>query len=61
MSQVEESSTSTTPSATDDVIGLARLLQHAKDNNIAYLIGMLVAFQMGILDKVWTYGSGVCG
>ena len=60
MSQVEETSTSATPSPTDDVIGLARLLQHAKDNNIAYLVAIAVSFQLGILQKLWTYGSGVC-
>jgi hypothetical protein len=37
-----------------------RLLLHVQDNKIAYLIGVLVAHQIGILDKLWTYGSGVC-
>lgn len=43
-----------------DVTASARLLLHVKENNIAYLIATLVAYQMGILDKIFTYGSGVC-
>lgn len=61
MSQVVDPDTSTTSTTTDELIGLARLVQHAKDNNIAYLVGMLVAYQMGILEKLMTYGSGICG
>jgi hypothetical protein len=60
MSKSVEPQTSASPTTTDDVIGLARLLQHAKDNNIAYLIATLVAFQLGLLQKLWDYGSGVC-
>ncbi len=37
-----------------------RLLLHLKDNQIQYMIGVLVAYQMGILDSLWTYGAGVC-
>ena len=43
-----------------DVTALARLSLHVKENNVAYLIATLVAYQMGILDKIFTYGSGVC-
>ncbi len=43
-----------------DVTALARLSLHVKENNIAYLIATLVAYQMGILDKIFTYGSGMC-
>ena len=60
MSKSVEPNTSASPTCTDDVIGLARLLQHAKDNNIAYLVATLVAFQLGLLQKLWDYGSGVC-
>ncbi len=37
-----------------------RLLLHLKDNQIQYMIGILVAYQMGILDSLWTYGAGMC-
>lgn len=43
-----------------DVTALARLLLHVKENNVAYMIATLVAYQMGILDKIFTYGSGMC-
>ncbi len=43
-----------------DVTALARLSLHVKENNVAYFIATLVAYQMGILDKIFTYGSGMC-
>ena len=58
----DESDTGTS-SATDvcgELTTVARLSLHVKNNNIAYLVGMLVAYQIGILDKVFTFGSGVC-
>lgn len=36
------------------------IVAHIKDNNVAYLLGMLLAAQFGLLDKVFTYGSGIC-
>jgi len=52
------------PSSATDVCGelttVARLSLHVKNNNIAYLIGSLVLYQMGILDKLISFGSGVC-
>jgi len=39
---------------------MATIIQHVKENNIAYLIGLFISHQMGILDKVFTYGSGIC-
>ncbi len=39
----------------------ARLGLHLKENNLTYLIGLLCAMQMGLLDKLTTYGSGICG
>jgi hypothetical protein len=35
-----------------------RLLLHLKDNQIQYLIGILVMHQVGLLEKAWTYGTG---
>lgn len=43
-----------------DVTRAATVMQHVKENNIAYLIGILISYQMGLLDQVVTYGSGVC-
>ena len=52
-----------TSSATDvcgELTTVARLSLHVKNNNIAYLVGMLIAYQIGIMDKVFTFGSGLC-
>lgn len=39
----------------------AMMIKHVKENNLAYLVGCLIAHQMGLLDKVFTYGTGICG
>lgn len=43
-----------------DATRAASVLAHVKENNIAYLIGILISYQMGLLDQVVAYGSGVC-
>lgn len=52
--------TQETSPGSGDLTGSLRLFMHVKENNIQYLIGILVAHQMGILDHLYTYGSGVC-
>jgi len=47
-------------SAAAEVTKAASIMQHMKENNIAYLLGVLISYQMGLLDQVVTYGSGVC-
>jgi hypothetical protein len=37
-----------------------RLLLHLKENQIQYLIGILVLHQIGLLEKAWIYGAGMC-
>ena len=39
----------------------AMILEHIKNNNIAYLLGILVSYQMGILDQVFAHGTTICG
>lgn len=56
----ELSSTTDAVNAAADMTRAATLMQHVKENNIAYLIGILISYQMGLLDQVVTYGSGVC-
>jgi hypothetical protein len=56
----ELSSTTEAVNAAADMTRAATLMQHVKENNIAYLIGILISYQMGLLDQVVTYGSGVC-
>ena len=51
---------STPPGSSGDLTSSLRLFMHIKEHNIQYLIGLLVAHQLGILDSLWTYGSGVC-
>lgn len=41
-------------------VKLASLIEHIKQNNVSYLIGMLVMYQMGLLDRALTYGTGIC-
>lgn len=36
------------------------VLEHVKQNNIAYLVAIFVSHQLGILDQVITFGSGMC-
>jgi len=58
----DETKDSLTSASVDcsDVTAIARLSIHVKKNNIAYLIGTLVAYQIGILDKAFSYGTGLC-
>lgn len=44
----------------DTLVGSARLLLHLKQNNIQYLLGVLIAYQMGLLDKLYDTGVGLC-
>lgn len=44
-----------------DVTALARLSIHISERRIEYLIGTLLAYQLGLLDKLFVVGSGYCG
>lgn len=37
-----------------------QIVQHVKDNNLAYLVGVFIAHQMGVLGELYAYGSGIC-
>ena len=39
---------------------LALIVEHMRANNLSYIVGTFVAWQMGLLDSVITYGSGIC-
>ncbi len=45
-----------------DTTKLISVLDHIKQNNIAYLVGLFVSHQLGILDQVIVWGSatGLC-
>lgn len=33
---------------------------HVRENNVAYLLGIGILHMLGITERVWTYGSGMC-
>ena len=41
-------------------VKLIKMVEHIKENNVAYLLGVVITYQMGILDSVMTYASGIC-
>jgi len=43
-----------------EVNRLQMYIEHIKQNNVAYLVGLFVSHQLGILDKVLVWGTGVC-
>lgn len=45
-----------------DTTKLVQVLEHIKQNNIAYLVGLFVSHQLGILDQVIVWGTslGMC-
>ena len=43
-----------------DATKLSNVLEHVKQNNVAYLVGLFVSHQLGILDQVLVWGHGVC-
>lgn len=38
----------------------ASVLAHIVERRLEYLIGTLIAHQLGLLDTLITYGSGMC-
>ena len=38
----------------------ASVLAHVVERRLEYLIGTLIAHQLGLLDQLVTYGSGMC-
>lgn len=43
-----------------DTSKMITIFEHVKQNNVAYLIAIFVSHQLGILDQVITFGSGMC-
>lgn len=43
-----------------DVGQKVNILKHIAERRIEYLLGSLIAYQIGLLDKVVNYGAGVC-
>lgn len=38
----------------------ASLVAHVVERRLEYLLGTLIAHQLGLLDQLVTYGSGMC-
>jgi hypothetical protein len=38
----------------------AGVLTHIVERRLEYLIGTLIAHQLGLIEQVMTYGSGMC-
>lgn len=36
------------------------LIGHLKANRIEYAVFTLLLYSVGLLDKAWTYGTGMC-
>lgn len=43
-----------------DVVQKVNIARHFAERRIEYLLGTLIAYQMGLLDKLVAYGAGVC-
>jgi len=45
-----------------DTSKMISVFEHIKQNNLAYLVGILISHQLGILDQVivWGSSSGLC-
>ena len=41
-------------------VRMALFIEHMRQNNLSHIVGTFVAWQMGLLDSVVTYGSGIC-
>jgi len=51
------------PPAVDISVTAAKvgsIVAHVRNNNVAYLLGIGIAHMIGITEKVWTYGNGMC-
>ena len=56
-------SAAATNAATETVVKAgqgASVLAHIVERRLEYLIGTLIAHQLGLLDQLVTYGSGMC-
>lgn len=43
-----------------DTSKMITVFEHVKQNNVAYLVALLISHQLGILDSLIVWGSGVC-
>ncbi len=51
------------PVAVDTVqkaVTTASIVSHIKNNRIEYLLVVGICHLLGLTDRLWTYGAGVC-
>ncbi len=41
-------------------IQIASIISHVRANNVSYLLAVLIGHMLGLTERVWTYGSGMC-
>ena len=41
-------------------IQLASVLQHIRQNNVSYLLAVLIGHMLGLTEQVISYGQGMC-
>ena len=52
-----------TTEATDVVktgLQLSSIIAHVKENNVAYLLALLLAHSIGLMSEAQSYAAGVC-
>lgn len=54
-----ESATTATEAA-NTALRAGLIWQHLRNNNTSYLLAVLIAHAMGLLEPVVTYGQGIC-
>lgn len=50
----------TSSATTAQALKLGLILQHLRQNNVTYLLGLVLAHMLGLLQPVIEYGQGVC-
>lgn len=41
-------------------IQIASILSHVRQNNVSYLLAVLIGHMLGLTEKVVDYGQGMC-
>ena len=50
----------TASEAASNALRAGLVWQHLKNNNTSYLLAVLLAHALGLLEPVVTYGQGIC-
>ena len=57
---VGSSPTQTDITDADVLVGLPRLIHHVRENNVAYLVAMLISYQIGLFQFLQSQAGGMC-